>query len=288
MKNGLFTVAAIVMLVSMLVAPGVALAAGSEGTGPDNALDPNGMWAEIGPGQTHWYAFLYDGEGGQIDVRMDVDPTGGAMFKIVTPAQLDLWQRSGDLTSCGCSTANDIEKVDGFWSGNFNTAGTYYIVVEHTGAKDGPAAYALIASGQGVTVAAAPEAAPSAMVAESEPAVAETVPAEVGSWMSLPVGMEHWFSFYYDGDGSQIEITLAADPDNGATFSVWTSEQVRRYSLGEDVQPVGRGSQNEFASGDLVWSGSFTSPGKYFVRVDHRGAAPTKCMLDITGSAVTY
>lgn len=107
-------------------------------------------------------------------------------------------------------------------------------------------------------------------------------------WMGMKGGHSHWEAFQYEGDDTNVEITLDAEPDEGATFSVWTAEQVRLYGLGEDVEPVGRGTPNEYAEGDLAWSGRFVQPGTYYVLVEHRGEAPSYCKLTLQGKDVWH
>lgn len=270
----------------MLAVPGGTVAAA--GAGPDDAQAPNGAWTEILSGQEHWYAFNYDGGEGQIYVRLDAEPKDGVTFSVRTPEQVRIWQETGDMEACGCSSENEAEQIDAFWTGNFKSQGKYYVVVKHSGTRSTPASYALTVDGEGVWYEA--PAKPLPVVAPAPKAkerAAEMVMAP-DQWMPMEVGSEHWFRFRYEGDGSQIEINLDADPDSGATFSVWTPEQARLFALGEDIGPVGRGSEDANAPGDLTWSGSFPGSGTYFVRVEHSGAAPSNCKLTISGADVWY
>lgn len=107
-------------------------------------------------------------------------------------------------------------------------------------------------------------------------------------WMGMEGGHGHWETFQYEGDGSNVDIALDTKPKDGATFSVWTPEQVRLYGLGEDVEPLGRGTPNEYAKGDLSWSGSFSQPGTYYVLVQHRGDATSYCKLTLQGKDVWH
>lgn len=284
MSSRLLKLLAALVLVALLAIPSVAAAAG---TGPDNAMAPDGVWRELRPGQEHWYAFNYDGDEGRILASMNVVPDDGAMFSVRTPEQIRIWQESGDLETCGCSSKNERENIDAFWAGEFNLPGTYYVVVRHSGSMGEPSYYSLDLEGDGVWFEAAAEpvrAAPAPIVAE-EPAPAEM---DIGDWMPMSAGAEHWFSFLYTGDGSQVDVSLDVEPASGATFSVWTPEQARLFGLGLEIEPVGRGSANEYAAGDLSWSGNFVSPGTYYVRVEHQGAGVSDCKLTITGSDVVF
>ena len=47
------------------------------------AADSHGAMTELAPGAQHWYTLTYPGSG-TVDVRMDVEPAGGAAFLIAT------------------------------------------------------------------------------------------------------------------------------------------------------------------------------------------------------------
>lgn len=286
---------ALVTLIALLL-PAQALAAGAGGSGPHDTLAPDGTWTGIEAGQRHWYSFFYEGDESQITVSMDAEPKDGAVFKIYTPRQVADWGLADveEDKPCGCGTENEYAKADHFWSGNFNTTGNYYVVVEHSGVRPATAYYSLLAAGEGVYVRPA-----TVRITHRAPAVAETrAPAvERGAtpataiglnqdFEQLEMGHEHWIKFDYTGDESQITVALFVEPSHGASFSVWTPELMRQYQAGQDVDPIGRGSENEYASGDLFWSGNFTSPGTYYIRVEHGGAMPSWCKMTISGDGV--
>ena len=72
-------------------------------------------------------------------------------------------------------------------------------------------------------------------------------------WQPLESGDELWYSFFYYGDGSEIQIRLEAVPleggdlPQGVNFQVWTPEEARRWRAGSEVEPIGRGSQDPSA-----------------------------------------
>ncbi|MFC2015467.1 TolB family protein [Chloroflexota bacterium] len=96
-----------------------------------------------------------------------------------------------------------------------------------------------------------------------------------GEWAQLGAEESHWYAFYYVGDGSQIQVRLQVEPDDGVEFSVWTPEQIWRWGLGEYVEPVGRSSVDPYAEGTLAWSGSFNTSGTYYLVVEHAVVEPT-------------
>ncbi len=108
---------------------------------------------------------------------------------------------------------------------------------------------------------------------------------------TVAVGQRIWYGFQYAGDGSPILIDMSAAPGGSANFSVWTSDNVRNWAAGQGESPVGRGSQQARGvrpyGDDLIWSGSFRSPGVYYVVVDQTGLVPATINLKVTGSGVS-
>jgi hypothetical protein len=117
----------------------------------------------------------------------------------------------------------------------------------------------------------------------------DTALAPTGDWEQLAVGASRWYAFQYAGDQSQIQVQLQVAPEGSATFAVWTPERIHLWALGEDVNPVGRGSVDRYSGGALVWSGSFNTPGIYYVVVERAGsqAGTSHYLLDVTGSGVS-
>jgi len=59
-------------------------------------------------------------------------------------------------------------------------------------------------------------------------------------------------------------------------------EQVRRWAGGEQIEPVGRGTANEYEPGDLFWMGAFGTPGEYYVVVENASTGDASFQLDIS------
>jgi WD40-like Beta Propeller Repeat len=110
-----------------------------------------------------------------------------------------------------------------------------------------------------------------------------------GDWQPLGSGESRWYAFEYAGDGSQVEVRVEVTPAGSAAFAVWTPEEIRRWGLGLEVEPVGRGSADPFAAGSLVWSGSFTTAGTYYVVVERAGsgAGTSYYLLTVRGDGVS-
>jgi hypothetical protein len=282
-----------------LSATGV-MAAAPTGAGPDTAVAPSADWLPLAENGADWYAFTYDGEGEQVEVVADVYPESSVDISIWTPDQIRRGGSDEGIDPIGYATANDAVAGDLNWAGNFNLAGTYYVVVEHNGSRAETAYYQLTVSGIGVGFPQADTVQGDDNVAadmtDSEAAdndanvedKTETMGSSSddalaidGQWMPLEVGHEYWFAFSYVGDNEQIEVWLDVEPNEGASFSVWTPEQLRRLGQGEDIDPVGRGNSSDNTPGDLFWAGSFDEGGTYHVRVDHSGNNTSYAALNI-------
>ena len=109
-----------------------------------------------------------------------------------------------------------------------------------------------------------------------------------GEWRALQPGESHWYGFYYEGDGSQIQMLMEAVPSGSAGFTVWTPEEMRRWRAGSEVDPIGRGSTNPASGENLAWSGAFNDRGIYYVLVEHSGSQPgtSHYALSVTGDGV--
>jgi len=108
-------------------------------------------------------------------------------------------------------------------------------------------------------------------------------------WQALEAGEEHWFAFQYTGDGSQVQIEMQVAPEGSASFAVWTPEEIQRWRLGLEANPVGRGSADRSGRAVLSWSGSFSTPGTYYVVVEPEGNQPAESfyLLQVSGDGVS-
>ena len=125
-----------------------------------------------------------------------------------------------------------------------------------------------------------------ALASGSGPADAQ---APSPDWQVIKPGQEHWYGFYYPGDGSPIEIRLQTEPPEGASFGLFTPDGIRRWSDGDPLEPVGRGLPLRSGSATQIWTGSFYDEGAYFVVVEHEGQkqAPSYYLLEIEGDGVS-
>ena len=111
--------------------------------------------------------------------------------------------------------------------------------------------------------------------------------APAGEWQEVEGGGSHWYAFRYAGDGSQIGIRLQVEPKGNVGFDVWTPEGVRRWGLGQESDPVGRGSADPHADGVISWSGSFQIAGTYHVVVTKLVEGKSYYLLEVQGDGVS-
>jgi len=122
------------------------LVTSSKATLTDGTLAIDGNVRNLNKGDSHVYTFNYNGKGGQILINLVDLPFGTATFEVWTPAE---W--SAHSRPVGVGSPNKYVGRDSLvWSGNFNSAGTYHIVIRHTGAAQA-ASYTLNVSGSGVS-----------------------------------------------------------------------------------------------------------------------------------------
>jgi hypothetical protein len=295
-----FVVLMVVVLVAGIVGLGSASAA-LAASGPDNPAALPGDWVKLDAGARVWYAFQYGGDGSAINVRVSASPANAVSFSVWTPGDVAYWAATGKEQPVGRGSASNLFGGDLVWTGGFNQAGTYFVVVQN--GSSNPAYYLPTVSGSAVYVATAkaqPAAAPaatSAAVSEAvaapaaKPAKSGAGPADAralpGDWVKLDAGARVWYAFQYGGDGSAINVRVSASPANAVSFSVWTPGDVTSWAATGKEDPVGRGSVNSRFGGDLFWTGSFNQAGTYFVVVQNDSSAPAYYLLTASGSAVS-
>jgi hypothetical protein len=251
-----------------------------------------------------------------IQILLDSEPDEGIAFSVWTPGNIRTWVAGEEVEPIGRGGKDDSAPGDLCWCGTFEEPGTYYVVVEHTGQGPDTAYYSLVIRGRDVSFTAPTVVAETGVepVDEGEELVTDEAEASMGTgpdnalaatneWMSISEGQTYWYTFEYrghhefeedeDGDevaiwiGTPVQIWLDSEPDSAVAFSVWNEEQVRLWALGEEIGPLGRGTENENESGDLFWAGSLGNPGRYYVVVEHQGTEPGSFMLSISGEIVS-
>lgn len=250
-----------------------------------------------------------------VQILLDSEPDDGIAFSVWTPENIRDWTLGEDPNPIGRGGADEYAPGDLCWCGNFQEAGTYYVAVEHTGQGPDTAYYSLEIRGSDVSFSAptAPvegPVEPESMDEGTDMAV-EPVDVDGGTgpdnalpfsegWVSISDGQATWYTFDYQGhhefeedeDGEEVatwiatpvQIWLDSEPDEAASFAIWSEELVQLWAKGEEVDPLGRGTENENEAGDLFWAGGLGGPGTYYVVVE--GAAPGSYQLSISGEVL--
>jgi hypothetical protein len=291
-----------------------------------SAQEPGVDWAPLAAGESQWFTFEYLGDGSQIEVRVWVDPEDSASFSVWTPEQMELLAAGEEVEPVGRGSVDPYTGCCLIWSGSFDVAGTYQVAVEGPSSGTACYQLDIAGDGvmlPEVEESAAADAAVEATVVEEaaeaeEAAVAEPVtgaaPEVVGGsgpddalavskeFVHLAAGETLWYSFEYVGyleyetvddvedafwAGSEIEVWLDADPDETVVLSIWTAEQVEQWAAGEEVEPVGRGTANEYGPGEISWAGTFDAPATYYIIVENASAGDASFQLSVAGSDVS-
>jgi uncharacterized protein (TIGR02246 family) len=156
-----------------------------------------GAVTKLEPGAQHWYTLTYSGSG-TVDVRMDVDPAGGAGFMIVTSDAFRAWAAGDELVATGRGSSNPYEDADLFWSGDLGQAGDFYLIVEYSGDGAAPSFYSLDVSGAEVSSEAGTQEEP----AEGDAAAARQMLNQYA--VAVNSGdFDLWMSLWAD-DGTQM------------------------------------------------------------------------------------
>jgi uncharacterized OsmC-like protein len=94
--------------------------------------------------------------------------------------------------------------------------------------------------------------------------------ADTGAMTQLDPGDQHWYTLDYQGDGA-LEVWMDVEPAGGAAFMIVTPEAIRAWAAGEELQSIGRGTENKFDDADLSWSSSSAQAGTYHLVVEYAG-----------------
>lgn len=105
----------------------------ASGSGPADAVTPNGGAQSVAANSAQWYAFELGGKKQDVSVTLDAASADGLRLEIYTPEQAAAYQNGDSVKPIGAGTAQKTHTLA--WYGTFNQAGTYYAVVHNdTGA----------------------------------------------------------------------------------------------------------------------------------------------------------
>jgi hypothetical protein len=101
----------------------------------------------------------------------------------------------------------------------------------------------------------------------------------------VPVGVEEDSeAVVTDPRDATIDAVLRA-PSGSVSFEVWSANDLNNWINGEEFEPTGAGTPNEFIAGEpLTWQGSFETNDTYYLVVTNRSSQPATYSLSITGN----
>ena len=131
------------------------------------------------------------------------------------------------------------------------------------------------------------KATPKVAVVTTAPTAATPVPASrtgIGNWQVIN-GQPLEYEFQYFGRGLPVQILVGMDPASSVGFSVYTDDAWRDLANGDrKAAPIGRGTRNSHAVGDLFWQMASPSSGHYHVQIYTLGAGTARYWIAQAGS----
>jgi hypothetical protein len=105
-----------------------------------------------------------------------------------------------------------------------------------------------------------------------------------GNWQ--PIGSQPLeFDLAYAGSSEGAEIQLASDPSSRVGFAVYTDWAWKQLGAGNrDVKPVGMGTSNPDAGGNLTWKAQANPSELYHIQVYLIGMDPARFWIKQQGS----
>jgi len=105
----------------------------------------------------------------------------------------------------------------------------------------------------------------------------------IGNWQAIN-GQPLEYDFQYAGTGLPVQILLGMDPASSVGFNVFTDDEWRTLAGGGRlVAPVGRGTHNPYAVGDLSWQLASPSGGLYHVQIFTQSAGTARFWIAQAG-----
>jgi hypothetical protein len=102
-----------------------------------------GEWAAVTAGDTDWLHFQYGGGDETLTIWAEAVPTNGVAFSVWTPNQMLQVANGENVDPIGWGATSEFGPGDLSWTGSFNEAGTYCVIVEQTSLVSGASYYAL-------------------------------------------------------------------------------------------------------------------------------------------------
>lgn len=108
----------------------------------------------------------------------------------------------------------------------------------------------------------------------------------IGNWNTL-CGQPAAFSFRYNGGTDAVEIEMATDPADAATFSVYSQDEFNRLGS-SDTEALGQSTPNPDLGDRQFWQGSGLSGQRFFVVVRPTRAQNAAFSIKLTGAGSNF
>jgi hypothetical protein len=126
-----------------------AVAVAAPGASSETALPANGSSTTLNPGASAWFGFNYAGDQSQIQAILNAQGQTGLSFGVWTPDLIKQYEAGQAVSPIGMGSPNaDVAGADLFWTGNFDLAAKYFVLVTNNGTT--PITFALQVLGSGV------------------------------------------------------------------------------------------------------------------------------------------
>lgn len=226
------------LAVMMLASAGTSFAA--SGTGPGDAIAPNGDKQTVAAHSEQWYKFEVGGKKGQVTATLDASSAEGLRLAIYTPEEIATWQRGDALKAIGVGSAQETHALA--WYGVLNGAGTYYAVAYNdTGAA---VDVQVQVTGDAVTTEPAPTSAPVKVVDPLQ----KTVPVNTNGVQGKIAFVDASGGNLYtvNGDGTNLQrVSFGLDPQ-------WNSDGTK-IALARQGPVAGIFTINADGSNETLW-----------------------------------
>ena len=174
------------------------------GTGPADALSPNGAVQTVPPQAVLWYAFDVGGHKRPAAAYLDAASADGLRFAIYTPDAVASWGRGDKLQAVGFGSSQQTHTLG--WFGSFNQAGRYYAVVYN----DTGAPVQVKVTVEGDAIASAPQPTPTL---RADPLVTPTALGKGIAGKLAFVDATGGNVYTVNGDGTQLQrVSFGMDP----------------------------------------------------------------------------
>lgn len=177
----------------------------ANGSGPDDALYPDGASQTVAANSAQWYKFDLGGKKAAVTATLDAASANGLRLLIYTPDEIAAWGQGQGLKSIGSGSPQPDHTLG--WTGVFKESGTFYAVVYND--SGAPVQVTVRVEGDAVT-AGPPQPTPTL---RPDPLVTQTPLGQGITGKLVFLDSEGGNIYIVNGDGSNLhQLTVGMDP----------------------------------------------------------------------------